>query len=129
MQGTADGFLHSQLKPENFAAAAAAAGYPCQVTLPGWLTAFSWIRNYFLIRIRLMSFGSGSDVQEFPIRNLVFIQTNSLKGLLRTSWNIGTGTLKKKKKKKHFLLSCRGQNYKNALFLIFVKDLVKWQNP
>jgi len=32
-QGTADGFLDSQLKPENFSAAAAEAGYPCQVRL------------------------------------------------------------------------------------------------
>jgi len=32
-QGTADGFLRNQLKPENFAAAAAEAGYPCQVRL------------------------------------------------------------------------------------------------
>ena len=30
-QGTADGFLSTQLKPENFAAAAASVGYPCQV--------------------------------------------------------------------------------------------------
>jgi len=32
-QGTADGFLHNQLKPENFASAAAAAGYPCQLRM------------------------------------------------------------------------------------------------
>ena len=32
-QGTADGFLNNQLKPENFASAAAAAGYPCQLRL------------------------------------------------------------------------------------------------
>ena len=32
-QGTADGFLYNQLKPDNFAAAAAEAGYPCQVRL------------------------------------------------------------------------------------------------
>jgi len=32
-QGTADGFLHNQLKPENFAAAADKAGYPCQVRM------------------------------------------------------------------------------------------------
>ena len=32
-QGTNDGFLHNQLKPENFAAAAAEAGYPCQVRM------------------------------------------------------------------------------------------------
>ena len=32
-QGTADGFLNNQLKPENFAKAAAEAGYPCQVRM------------------------------------------------------------------------------------------------
>jgi len=32
-QGTADGFLNNQLKPENFAAAAAKVGYPCQVRM------------------------------------------------------------------------------------------------
>ena len=32
-QGTADGFLQSQLKPENLAAAAGKAGYPCSVRL------------------------------------------------------------------------------------------------
>ena len=32
-QGTADGFLNNQLKPDNFAAAAAKAGYPCQVRM------------------------------------------------------------------------------------------------
>ena len=32
-QGTADGFLQSQLKPENFAAAAAKAGYPCSLRM------------------------------------------------------------------------------------------------
>ena len=32
-QGTADGFLQNQLKPENFAAAAAKAGYPCSVRM------------------------------------------------------------------------------------------------
>jgi len=32
-QGSADGFLNSQLKPENFAAAAASVNYPCQVRM------------------------------------------------------------------------------------------------
>ena len=32
-QGTADGFLHTQLKPENLAAAAGKAGYPCNVRM------------------------------------------------------------------------------------------------
>ena len=32
-QGTADGFLYNQLKPDNFAAAAADAGYPCHVRM------------------------------------------------------------------------------------------------
>ena len=32
-QGTADGFLQNQLKPENFAAAAAKAGYPCSLRM------------------------------------------------------------------------------------------------
>jgi len=32
-QGTADGFLDNQLKPGNFASAAASVGYPCQVRM------------------------------------------------------------------------------------------------
>jgi len=32
-QGTADGFLNNQLKPQNFAAAAAGVGYPCQLRM------------------------------------------------------------------------------------------------
>ena len=32
-QGCADGFLQSQLKPENFAAAAASVNYPCTVRM------------------------------------------------------------------------------------------------
>lgn len=32
-QGTADGFLRTQLKPENFASAAASVGYPCTVRM------------------------------------------------------------------------------------------------
>ena len=31
IKGTADGFLDNQLKPGNFASAAASVGYPCQV--------------------------------------------------------------------------------------------------
>ena len=34
IKGTADGFLDNQLKPGNFASAAASVGYPCQVKSP-----------------------------------------------------------------------------------------------